>query len=123
MHLVSEVQSKKQWREFINLPWLLYRNTPEWVPPLKAQVRDLLDIHKNPFFGHARSLPLLIHRDGKPIGRIVGIIDEKYNVFHGKKAAFFGFFECVEDAEAIAALFQTVADWAAGAGMTELCGP
>ena len=37
---------------FIDLPWAIYAEDPYWVPPLKAEVRALLDPKANPWFGH-----------------------------------------------------------------------
>ena len=42
------VQTKRDWRVFINLPWLLYKNDPYWVPPLKSEMWDTVNQKKNP---------------------------------------------------------------------------
>jgi hypothetical protein len=47
---LKSVESKKDWNDFIDLPWKIYQGDPNWAPPLKIAVRDLLDVRKNPFF-------------------------------------------------------------------------
>ena len=47
---VSVVRGRADRARFINLPWTIYRNDPNWVPPLKASVRSLIDTAKHPFY-------------------------------------------------------------------------
>jgi GNAT superfamily N-acetyltransferase len=67
--------------------------------------------------------PLLAFRDGKCVGRIVGVIDDNRNKFHEEKAAFFGFFECINDQEVADQLLNAAVKWAKSKGMTTLRGP
>src|SRR5437588_12145678 len=99
MDQLKAVETKADWATFIDLPFQLYRGDPNWVPPLRIAVRDLLDVRKNPFFKHAYMHPVLALRDGKCVGRVVGVIDENHNRFHKEETAFFGFFECIDDQE------------------------
>jgi Acetyltransferase (GNAT) family len=123
MDEVRQVRSRADWRIFIDLPWQLYRGDPHWVPPLRLAVRDALDERKNLFFSHAEQYPLLAFRHGKPVGRVVGIIDHYYNEFHGDLCGQFGFFECIDDNEIAALLLDEVARWARASGMKRLQGP
>jgi GNAT superfamily N-acetyltransferase len=120
---IRRVETKQDWNEFIELPWAIYANDPRWVPPLRIAVRDALDVDKNPFFKHAYMIPLLARRDGKVVGRVVGVIDDHHNKFHAEQTAFFGFYESFDDREVATALLDAVAKWAKGRGMTTLRGP
>jgi hypothetical protein len=120
---VSVVSSRRDWDEFHELPWTIFRDCAHWVGPLRLQARELLDERKNPFFRHARMLPLIARREGRPVGRVVGLIDDAHNEHRGEKAAFFGFFECLNDPPAAEMLLSRVRQWAAGKGMSELRGP
>ena len=120
---LKRVETKKDWADFIDLPWDIYRNDDNWVPPLKIAVRDLLDVKKNPFFKHAYMNPILAYRDGKRVGRIVGVIDDNHNKFHKETTAFFGFYEAIDDQEVADKLLNEVAEWARSRGMTVLRGP
>ena len=123
MYQLKRVQSKKDWEAFIDLPWSIYKDDPNWVPPLKVAVRDLLDVNKNPFFKHSYMRPIIAYKDGKVIGRIVGIIDENHNRFHKEQTALFGFFEAIDDSALAKLLLDDVADWAVSRGMKTLRGP
>ena len=101
---IKPVESKKDWNEFIGLPWKLYKNDPNWVPPLRIAVEEILDVNKNPFFKHAYMRPLMAYKNDELVGRIVGVVDENHNKYHNEKTGFFGFFECIDDQEVAKAL-------------------
>src|ERR1017187_1251576 len=98
-------------RDFINLPWKIYEEYPSWVPPLKAEVRRMLDVRKHPFWEFSERILFLARRGPETVGRIAGIVDRHYNEFHSEKMAIWGFFECDNDPEAAAALFSSVETW------------
>jgi hypothetical protein len=123
MYKRRPVATKAEWNDFIELPWKIYAGDPNWVPPLRMAVRDLLNVAKNPFFKHAFMHAVIAYKDGKPVGRVVGVIDENHNRFHDEKTAFFGFLEMIEDQNLCDALMDEVARWAKSKGMTQLRGP
>ena len=114
---VSPVASAADLKEFVELPYRLYRSDPSWAPPLRSDVRWMLDTKKNPFWKHARRKLFLARRDGGGtsvsagekggvVGRIAAIADDEHNRVHADRTAFFGFFECENDVEAAKALFE-----------------
>src|SRR5262249_2332968 len=82
------------------LPFRLYSGDGDWVPPLKSDVRWMLDEAKNPFWKHAWRRLFLARRDGRVVGRVAAIVDDAHNRVHSEKTAFFGFSECENDTEA-----------------------
>jgi hypothetical protein len=79
MYEIKTVVSKADWKLFLELPWTIYKGDPMWVPPLQIAVKDSLDTTKNPFFKHASMHPMIAMKDGKCVGRIVGVIDDAHN--------------------------------------------
>ncbi|MBI2604528.1 MAG: N-acetyltransferase [Deltaproteobacteria bacterium] len=120
---VRRVETKKENDDFFLLPWDLHGKDPNWVPPLLIAVKDLLNERKNPFFKHAALERWVAYRGGERVGRIAGIVDRHNNLFHDEETAFWGFFECVNDAETARALFAAVEGWGRGQAMTVLRGP
>lgn len=120
---IKRVVTRRDWRDFISLPWAIYKDYPHWVPPLRMTVRDILNTNKNPFFRHAQMLPLLALRDGQVVGRATGLIDRAHNDYHSEQSAFFGFFECINEQKACNALLDTISRWARDQGMGRLLGP
>jgi len=110
-------------KDFIDLPWRIYAGYPHWVPPLKKEVRRMLDPHRHPFWEFSEGILFLARRGSETVGRIAGVIDRHYNEFHNEKMGIWGFFECADDPDAAAALFSSVETWARRKGMTFMRGP
>ena len=125
--VITPVSGKADLKAFIDLPWRLYANDPNWVPPLKAEVKELLTPGKNPFFGHAESQYFLARRGGQVVGRISAHIDrlalaQPAEQGMGPGTGNFGLFEA-EDEAVGAALIATAEDWLRKKGMTRVLGP
>lgn len=120
---VTQVVSAKDLEAFLRLPWSIYKGDPNWVPPLVADQRKMLDPGRNPFFEHARASFFLARRDGQAVGRISAHVDDNHNSFHGERCGFFGFFECADDQAAASALFDAAREWIKQQGMEAIRGP
>ena len=118
-----ETRNKAQVRRFVELPHRLYRDCPQWVPPLNLDAYNQLNPQKHPFYEHSDVEFFLAVRDGRDVGRIAAIENRPFNQYHNSKEADFYFFECENDPEAAAALFQTVFDWARARGLDCAVGP
>lgn len=112
-------------KRFIDVPWHVHDPAvhPQWVPPLRIQVRDLLDTRKNPFYERADIALWMVEEDGRPLGRIAAIENRAHNEFHGDRVGFFGFFECVDRQDVADALLDAAAAWLARRGLTSMRGP
>jgi hypothetical protein len=119
---IIDAESGQALKQFINLPWSIYRDDPYWVPPLKSDVRELLSL-KQPFYGHAQRKLFLALQDGMAVGRIVAIINHRHNEFHSEKTGFFGFFECVDDQKTADTLLLAAEKWIREKGMDRVLGP
>jgi hypothetical protein len=117
------VRTDKDLKDFINYPYKLYKSDRYWVPPLKRDVRNLLDKKKNPFWTHAEKELFLVYRDKQLSGRIAAIIDYNFMEFWDEKTAYFGFFECDNDEEAAKMLFDHVQDYFSDKGIDKFIGP
>jgi len=110
-------------RRFAALPFALYRDCPQWVPPLKADARRTLDRRRQPFYRHSTAESFLVEDGGRDLGRIAVADHRNYNRHHGTRTALFWNFECVDDPAAAALLFEAAADWATGRGLDLMIGP
>lgn len=102
---VSEVSCRKDLNAFVELPYRLYAADADFVPPLRSDVRWMLDPAQNPFWRHARRTLFLARRGDRVVGRIAAIADDEHNRVHSDRTGFFGFFECENDSEAANGLF------------------
>ena len=120
---VRPVASKSELNTFIKLPWRLYRNEPNWVPPLLFERKRFFDREKNPFFQHAEAEYFLAWRDGRVVGRITAHIDRHFNEFQHHDWGMFGFFECENDPEAAHALLVAAERWLRERNRDRMVGP
>jgi GNAT superfamily N-acetyltransferase len=120
---VRPVRSRRDLMRFIKLPWRLYRNEPNWVPPLVSERKRHLDRSRNPFFEHAEAEYFLAWRNGEPVGRITAQVDHRLNEFQDNDWGLFGFFESEDDADVAGALVEAAAGWLAERGRDRMVGP
>jgi len=120
---IRPVASKRELNAFIELPWRLYRNEPNWVPPLRFERRQFLDRRRNPFFEHGEAEYFLAWRDGRAVGRITAQVDHNLNEFQGNEWGLFGFFECEEDPQVARALLDAAEGWLRARGRDRMVGP
>ena len=120
---VRPVGSKQELDTFIKLPWRLYRNEPNWVPPLLFDRKRFFDRARNPFFRHAEVEMFLAWRNDTPVGRVTAHIDRHFNEFQHHDWGMFGFFECENDVEAANALLTTAEEWLRARGRDRMVGP
>lgn len=120
---VRPVRSQKEKRDFLNLPWKLYRGDPLWVPPLRGQQAELAGFRPHPFWRRNRIQTFVAYRHGEPCGRIAAIINYDHNECHGEERGFWGFFETVNDYDVAAKLFDAARNWLAEHGIRSLRGP
>lgn len=108
---------------FLGLPFRLYRGNPNWAPPLADDAARMLDRRRHPFYQHSDAQFLLARRDDAVIGRLAVLDNAHYNDYNHTRDAFFCLFECENDPEAAAALFEHGLAWARGRGLTGMLGP
>jgi hypothetical protein len=121
--IIKEVLTKKDRRDFIYLPEKVHSDEPEWLPPIYMDEWELYDKKKNKSYQYADAILLLAYRHDKPVGRIMGIINKRYNEIHNEQHGRFCFMECYNDPEVFHALIHRVEDWARQNGMVRIVGP
>jgi hypothetical protein len=120
---VVAVENKQGLKQFVELPYSLYRDDPHWVPPLRIAVKELLDRSKHPFYADAEAEFYLARQNGQVVGRIAAILDKAHNRFHEENTGFFGFFESVNDVAVARALLERARQWVGERGARVLRGP
>jgi GNAT superfamily N-acetyltransferase len=121
--IIEAIENKRGMTEFVKFPFALYKSDPNWVPPLIEERLDVFNPKKNPLFEHARCRAFLARRDGKLVGTISAMVNDRHNEVHQELMGSFGFFETIEDHEVAAALLQAAQGWAKAQGMTIMRGP
>lgn len=120
---IVPVNNKHALQAFIDLPYRLYKADSNWVPPLRSEQRAQFDPARNPMLKHCEYTLFLARRAGTVIGRISAFIDRLALEHWQQPIGLFGSFECLNDAEAAAALLSAARDWLRSQGMTSMRGP
>lgn len=115
--------TKSELRRFVEYGIDFYEGNPYYVPPLVMDDLNTLLPEKNPAFDFCEAQSFMAWRDGKPVGRITGIINNVVNNKSGKKTLRFGFIEFVDDNEVCDKLMDAVENWGRQHGMEEIVGP
>ena len=120
---VTTVESKADLKQFLKVPWRIYADDPNWVPPLLMERLDHLNPKKNPFFALAEVAYWIAWRDGLPVGRISAQVNRAHLERHQDESGHFGFIEAVDDPLVFNALIETACGWLKARGMKRVLGP
>ncbi len=120
---VVKIKCRKELDDFIRLPYYIYKDCEQYVPDLESDIREQLDPKRNPAFEFSDVQPFVAYREGKAVGRIVGIINRKANKRWQRSNVRFSLIEFVDDAAVSAALIDAVASWGRSFGMNIMEGP
>lgn len=122
IQIIPLTRAPKDVDRFLKVAYPIYAADPHWVAPILSDLKRVFT-DANPLFGHATMRLWVARRDGRDLGRIAGILDPHYNQAQRTNAAFFGFFECLDDQAVSHALFEAVLGWARQQGVSTLLGP
>lgn len=119
---IREVRGRKEIKRFIEFPLKLYKNNEYFVPPLYSDEKKLFR-KDYVYYDQADAVYFNAYKDGKQAGRISCILQKAANAKWNRKRVRFTRFDCVNDGEVAAALFDKAEEWARSLGMEEIAGP
>jgi hypothetical protein len=120
---VQPVASRRDLKEFVELPYRLHSTSGVWVPPLRLERRIFLSRRFNAFFRHGDAQLFLARRDGRVVGRISAHYDDAFNAHHGNRWGMFGFLELEDDPEVLPPLLEAAEAWLLSRGRDHMVGP
>ena len=120
---IKEVTTKKELKQFIQFGIDLFKGNPYFCPPLVFDEINTFDTTKNPAHEICDHIIYMAYKDGKIVGRIVGIINYKANERWENKRLRFGWIDFIDDLAVSQALLEAVQAWGKTHGMTEMNGP
>ncbi len=109
--------------DFLRAGEVVFRDDPQWVPPLKIDIDKRLNPKKNPFFERGEAMLFTAWRDGQLVGRVSASIDREHLKLWKDDRGFFGFFDTIDDDAVGAALLDRAAAWLKGKGAKTISGP
>jgi hypothetical protein len=107
-----DLSDKRQVRDFLMLPYRIYADLPQWVPPLQMDERRRLDVKRYPFYRHSQAGFYLAYEGARVLGRLAVLDNRRYNEYNRERTAFFYLFECEDHPAAAQGLFEAAFAWA-----------
>lgn len=123
MITIKEAKSNAEITEFVKFPFELYKNEPNWVPPLINDEVKSFDKTQNPLFDNADAHFYLAYKNNKIVGRIAAIINWDEVNDQGKKKVRFGWWDVIDDIEVTKALLEKVYEFGTKNNLEYVEGP
>lgn len=120
---INEVVSKQDYKQFVNFVYKHYKDSKNWIPPMKSDELFSINKDKNPAYEFCESKFWLAKDKGKIVGRIGAIINHEYNKKTGKKYGRISRLEFIDDKTLSKSLFEVAENWIKEMGMEKVHGP
>ena len=120
---IKKVETSKELKQFIRFNYEMYKDNPYSVPDLYDDMLNTFSRDKNAAFDFCEADYFMAYKDGKPVGRVAAIMNNRANETWNKKEVRFGWIDFIDDAEVSDALLKTVEAWGKERGATEIVGP
>ena len=120
---IKKVETSKELKQFIRFNYEMYKDNPYSVPDLYDDMLNTFSRDKNAAFEFCEADYFMAYKDGKPVGRVAAIMNNRANETWNKKEVRFGWIDFIDDAEVSDALLKTVEAWGKERGATEIVGP
>ncbi|MHB1356726.1 MAG: hypothetical protein ACYCZF_12215 [Anaerolineae bacterium] len=114
---------KKDIGKFIAFPFNLYRGNALWVPPMWNDMRRVLDPAHHPFYQHSEAGFFIAENAGDVCGRIAVLAHRRFNAIRRQQAAFFYYFDVIDDRKVAMALLEVAFNWARERNLECIIGP
>lgn len=121
--VIRKAESRDDLRTLFEFPWQVYRDDPNWIPPLNSMRREILSKEKHPAWDYMEGDYFLAWRGDQCVGTIAAFINHRHDEFHQERAGWFGLFEVYDDAEAAQALLAQAEAYVKAKGVTVIRGP
>lgn len=123
MLTIEVVNTRAQLRQYIHLPENLPAVRANWIPPIYLDEWNFHNPKTNSALSYSETIRMLAFNNGKPVGRVMGIINKKYNGKYDLRNASFFNLDCIDDQSVAHSLLQRIERWAKEKGMNKIIGP
>lgn len=120
---IKRVSTKSELKDFVRFNYELYKDCPYAVPDFLEDTLNTFDAKSNAAFEFCDAEFFIAYRQGKIVGKVVAIINNRANEKWNTKTVRFGWIDFVDDREVSGMLLKAVEDWGKERGMTEIAGP
>lgn len=120
---IVTVTGRKQQDDFIRVADRIYKDCPQYVPDFRKDLRDMLSQRRQEELAACQLQAFVAYQGDEPVGRIIGIVNNKANLRWNTHNVRFAMLEFIDDPQVSKALLDAVAQWGRSQGMDHLQGP
>ena len=106
MYTLIKVENKKDLKQFIKCQWNINKKDPNWIAPLKIQIKDFLSGKNNPLKENSLQELYVVLDGKKAVGRILCGVNQKLNEQKESNIGYFTLFESIDNKEVSNLLFE-----------------
>ncbi|MBT0549789.1 GTP cyclohydrolase [Riemerella anatipestifer] len=121
--VVKKVTNDKELQDFIKFPNKLYKENPNYVPPLNNDEKNIWKAEENPALSYSDAEQYLAYRNGEVVGRIALMVNYKEEKELGIKKLRFGWLDFIDDIEVSKALMDKAVEVAKSKNLPKIEGP
>ena len=120
---IKKAVTDQDYRDFVNFPFKLYKNSKYWVSPIVAEELEMMDKKKNPVFKNAEAEYYLAISNNEIVGRIAAIVNWVEVKEQNKNKVRFGWYDVVDDIEVSRKLLEEVISFGKKRDLSYVEGP
>lgn len=121
--IVQELEGDKSIKDFINLPFELYKEDAAWVPPLITDFKKYINGENNYLNESGPNIKLIAYDGELAVGRLLVGINNHLNEAKGFKEGYISLFESINDKDVAFSLLEYAEHWLKEKGITLIKGP
>ncbi|WP_407483065.1 GNAT family N-acetyltransferase [Elizabethkingia meningoseptica] len=120
---LKKVINDKMLMDFIQFPMTLYKNNPNFVPPLINDEKQIWDPKENPALAYSEAELYLAYKNNQVAGRIAVMINHKEGQELGIHKVRFGWIDFIDDLSVSKALLDKATEYAKQHNINKIEGP
>ena len=121
--VIKEAKTKAEYLAFVKFPYSLYKENPNWVPPLINDEIETIDPDLNPVYQNANASFFLAYQGEKIVGRIAAIVNWIEIKEIKKSKVRFGWFDVIDNINVTKSLIDCVIKFGKDHNLESVEGP
>ncbi|WP_069132581.1 hypothetical protein [Rhodohalobacter halophilus] len=120
---IKKIESQKEIDLFHDFPFSIYKNHPNWIPPLRFEVENVFNPEKNTFFDGGVCERYLICSDDAVVARFALMNHPEKDSKLSPRMGGLGFVEMIDDQSVADEMIQFAKEWHQEHGYEAFRGP
>ncbi|MEX1011422.1 MAG: hypothetical protein WDZ29_05110 [Balneolaceae bacterium] len=120
---IKRIEFKREVEHFHHLPFEIYEDYPNWVPPFRAEIEKIFDPEQNSYFMHGECERFLVWQGKEVVGRFALMNNQRKDHLFNPKMGGMGFTELRKDVDLMKSIIDFASEWHGKRGYGAFRGP